>query len=65
MRSGSKLRATRNAIAGTDLDTLSRLVAREFLELDERERLARSALARLEAGAARRLLELRGWSRGA
>ena len=50
--------STRHAVRGDDLDSLSAVVEREFLVLDERERQARSALARLEAGAVRRLLEV-------
>jgi F-type H+-transporting ATPase subunit epsilon len=44
--------------AGDDLATLRAVVEREFLALDERERAARSALARLEAGVVRRFVEL-------
>ena len=43
---------------GDDLATLRQVVEREFLELDDRERAARSALARLEAGVVRRFVEL-------
>lgn len=43
---------------GGDLESLREIVAREFLELDDRERVARSALARLEAGVVRRFVEL-------
>lgn len=43
---------------GTDLDALQALVAESFLELDDEERRARTALARLEAGAMRRFIEL-------
>jgi F-type H+-transporting ATPase subunit epsilon len=50
--------STRNAVAGEDLHTLRRSVRERYLELDERERLARSALARLEAGVVRRFIEL-------
>lgn len=50
--------ATRNAILGDSLETLQDQVSREFLELDEQEREARSALARLEAGMVRRFLDL-------
>ena len=46
------------AIAGRDLDELHRMVAARYLELDEDERLGRSALARLEAGALRGLVDL-------
>lgn len=50
--------ATRDAIEGEDLATLEDQVARAFLHLDEHERTARSALARLEAGIVRRFLDL-------
>jgi F-type H+-transporting ATPase subunit epsilon len=43
---------------GDDLGTLRAVVQREFLALDDRERAARSALARLEAGVVRRFVEL-------
>ena len=43
---------------GGDLESLREVVAHEFLELDDRERTARSALARLEAGVVRRFVEL-------
>ncbi len=57
---GEVLVSTRNAIPGEDLETLRRTVHDRFLELDEREKSARSALARLEAGVVRRFIELRG-----
>ena len=47
-----------NAIAGDDLDHLEAMVQERFRELDEHERLARTALARLEAGTLRRFMEL-------
>jgi F-type H+-transporting ATPase subunit epsilon len=47
-----------NGAAGTDLDALQTLVAESFLELGDEERRARTALARLEAGAMRRFIEL-------
>lgn len=50
--------STINAVPGTDLAALQVTVADTFLELDEDERRARSALARLESGAIRRLVEL-------
>jgi F-type H+-transporting ATPase subunit epsilon len=50
--------STLNAVPGTDLATLQATVAETFLELDDDERRARSALGRLESGAVRRLLEL-------
>lgn len=50
--------STRNAIPGESLEELRGTVEREFLVLDEHERAARSAVARLEAGVLRRFLEL-------
>ena len=47
-----------NAIAGTDLGRLRQTVDESFLALDEHEREARSALARLEAGTLRGFVEL-------
>jgi F-type H+-transporting ATPase subunit epsilon len=41
--------SVRNAIPGTDLGQLREAVEREFLDLNERERSARSALARMES----------------
>lgn len=51
--------STRNAVSGDDLRSLRQIVQERFLELDDRERSARSALARLEAGVVRRFIELR------
>ncbi len=56
--------STTNAVLGTDLTALQAMVAETFLELDDDERRARSALARLESGALRRLLELEQQSHG-
>jgi F-type H+-transporting ATPase subunit epsilon len=50
--------STRNAVRGDDLRSLQQAVRAQFLELDDRERSARSALARLEAGVIRRFIEL-------
>jgi len=50
--------STREAIEGDDLATLSANVAEAFGELDEEEKIARSALARLEAGIVRRFIDL-------
>ena len=50
--------ATLNAVRGDDLATLRAAVQEKFIELDEHERVARSALARLEAGVVRRFLQL-------
>lgn len=46
--------SVREAVAGSDLASLRDTVEREFLRVGEHERQARSALARLEAGALRR-----------
>lgn len=50
---------TLNGVRGDDLAALSTLVEERFLELGETERKARSALARLEAGALRGIRGLR------
>jgi F-type H+-transporting ATPase subunit epsilon len=50
--------ALRDAVAGDDLGQLREEVERRFIAIDEEVRQARSALARLEAGAVRRLIEL-------
>lgn len=47
-----------DAFESADLSSLRAQVARRFLSLDENERAARTALARLEAGAIRRVLEI-------
>ena len=49
--------STRSAVAGGDLGQLRHIVEEQFEVLDERERLARSAAARLEAGLVRRFME--------
>ncbi len=50
--------SVRRASCGADLEALERTVAEEFRQLDEHERIARSAMARLEAGALRRFGQL-------
>jgi F-type H+-transporting ATPase subunit epsilon len=50
--------ATRRAVRGGSLADLRRLVEEEFLVFDEEELIARRALARLETGVVRRMLEL-------
>jgi F-type H+-transporting ATPase subunit epsilon len=47
-----------DAFESDDLASLRKQVARRFLSLDEHERSARTALARLEAGAIRHVLEI-------
>jgi F-type H+-transporting ATPase subunit epsilon len=56
--------STTNAVLGTDLTALQAMVAETFLQLDDDERRARSALARLESGAMRWLLALERQSHG-
>ncbi|NLT43544.1 MAG: F0F1 ATP synthase subunit epsilon [Anaerolineae bacterium] len=50
--------STRNAVSGTSLESLRSAVRAMFEELDDEERQARNALARLELGFSRRYLEL-------
>ncbi|MBL29487.1 MAG: F0F1 ATP synthase subunit epsilon [Rhodospirillaceae bacterium] len=50
--------STRRAAPGDDLHALRDRVEQTYLHLDEHERLARSALARLEAGVVRRFMDL-------
>lgn len=50
--------STRKAVRGDDLTSLSELLRHDILALDEQERAARMALARLEAGVIRRFIEL-------
>lgn len=50
--------STRDGISGDNLETLQKRVEETFLQLDEQERIARTALARLEAGVIRRFVDL-------
>lgn len=50
--------STFNGVRGERLEELQELVEERFLDLDEHQRRARSALARLEAGALRGFREL-------
>jgi F-type H+-transporting ATPase subunit epsilon len=52
--------SARNAMRGPDLGKLKRTVVEKFEALDEREKTARSAMARIEAGFVRRFLEIQG-----
>jgi F-type H+-transporting ATPase subunit epsilon len=52
--------STRNAMRGPDLGRLKRTVVEKFEALDEREKTARSAMAKIEAGFVRRFLEIQG-----
>ncbi len=51
--------AIRRGVQGEDLNTLTDTVQAAFVEVDEEERVARSALSRLEAGIVRRFGDLR------
>jgi F-type H+-transporting ATPase subunit epsilon len=57
-RGAEVLVSTRRAVRSADLGELRRIVEREFRVLEERERLTRTALARLESDIVRRLMEL-------
>ena len=46
------------AVEGSELSALRRTVDERFLQLDEHDRLTRSALARLEAGTIRRFMHM-------
>ena len=48
----------RNAVRGPDLGVLKKTVQKQFVELEDREKMSRSALARLEAGFIRRFMDL-------
>lgn len=61
---GEVLVSTLNAVEGEDLGTLKDTVETRFQDLDEHERLARTALARLEAGTIRRFMEMEEQWRG-
>jgi len=58
VKTGAKVVVSvRNAIGGRDLGKLRVAVENEFLNLDERERSVRSALAKLEIGFLRQFFE--------
>lgn len=60
VKTGSEVRVSaRRAIAGTDLGQLRDAVEREFLTLDEHERNAHLAMARLETSFLRRFASFR------
>lgn len=50
--------STRRAVTGRDLHTLRDMVEREFHLVDDRERMARGVMARLEADFVRRFMAL-------
>ena len=51
--------STRRAVRGADLGALQRTVEQQFRVLDEREKAARTAAAKLEANVVRRFMELK------
>jgi F-type H+-transporting ATPase subunit epsilon len=51
--------STRNAVKGPELGTIKDVVIKQFEEIDEREKKARSAAAKLEVDLLRRFMELR------
>jgi F-type H+-transporting ATPase subunit epsilon len=60
VKSGAQVQVcVRRAVAGADLGNLRRAVEQQFLNLDEREKSARSTLAQLESGFIRRFVEIR------
>jgi F-type H+-transporting ATPase subunit epsilon len=50
--------SSRDAVIGPDLGELRRTVEQHFTEFDEHEKVARAAVARLEADLVRRFMEL-------
>ncbi len=52
--------STSHAALGRELGTLKQIVEDEFEVLNDREKTARSAMARIEAGFVRRFLEIAG-----
>ncbi|MBN1614662.1 MAG: F0F1 ATP synthase subunit epsilon [Deltaproteobacteria bacterium] len=58
-RGADVLVSTRNAVRGQDLGALRQVVEEQFQEMDEREKKARTAAAKLEADLVRRFMELK------
>ncbi len=56
--------STRNGVTGESLETLRETVIEEFQVLNEHERKARSAIAKLEANFVKRFLEVEAHDRG-
>jgi len=50
--------STRSAVRGGELGELERIVKEQFLVLNEKEKAARTAVAKIEAGFVRRFLEV-------
>lgn len=62
-RGSDVLVSTRNAVRGPELGTLRDVVIKQFEEIDEREKKARSAAAKLEVDLLRRFMELKEHAR--
>jgi len=59
VKSGQEvLVSVRNAVRGGELGELREIVERKFKVLDDKEKTARTAMARIEAGFVRRFLEV-------
>lgn len=57
-REDELLVSVRRLVEGEDLESLARTVEDEFLNLDDREKKMRSAIAKLESNLSRNLMEL-------
>lgn len=57
-RGSEVLVSTRRAVHGKNIETLRSTVRQQFLAIDDRERCARSAIARLEMDLIRRFIQL-------
>ena len=51
--------STRNAVRGPDLGTLKKTIEEQFLTLNDKQKMMRSAIARLESDLVRRFMELK------
>jgi F-type H+-transporting ATPase subunit epsilon len=59
VKSGQEvLVSVRNAVRGGDLGEMRQIVKEKFMVLDDKEKTARTAMARIEAGFVRRFLEV-------
>lgn len=52
--------STRNAVRGPNLGKLRKVIEEKYKVLDDREKTARSAMVKIEAGFVRRFLEIHG-----
>lgn len=51
--------SARNGVRGPDLGTLKKTIDEQFLTLSERQKMVRSAIARMESDLVRKFMELR------